>query len=76
MDTGLNLNYFLDETPQKYKNGINHGLPNPNNVSDISDHPFRIHSSTENITESETTIRYINNDTIGNTTIGNYSTVT
>ena len=77
MNYGLKSHhYFLDEIPQKSKNGINHGLPNPNNASDLSDHPFRIHPVAEIITESTTKISYINNDTVGNTTIRNYSTVT
>ena len=67
----ISIRKFLADVPQKSKNG-NHGLPNPNNISDISDHPFRIVTSGDNVTETTTLISYMN----PNTTIGNFTTVT
>ena len=47
------LKIFLADMPQKSKNG-HHGLPNPNNHSDLSDHPFRFHPNGVNSTDTTT----------------------
>ena len=39
--------------PQKSKNS-HHGLPNPNNHSDLTDHPFRLQAGKDNFTETTT----------------------
>ena len=46
--------------PQKSKNS-HHGLPNPNNHSDLSDHPFRL-QAVDNFTETTTLTTFATNN--------------
>ena len=70
--------------PQKSKNS-DHGLPNPNNHSDLSDHPFRLQAGKDNFTETTTstfttntfsTNTFTTNDTTGLEYVPLNSTIT
>ena len=60
---------ILADLPQKSKNS-HHGLPNPNNHSDLSDHPFRLQpldnfTETTTLTSFTTFTTFATNNTIG-----------
>ena len=66
--------------PQKSKNS-HHGLPNPNNHSDLSDHPFRLQAGKDNFTgkttlSTFTTTTFTTNNTTGLEYVPLNSTIT